>query len=262
MIKINNKGYTLLELMMYMLVAVMVIGFAFQMIGRTQKQYGQQRSMSKLQGEGRNAIYILAADIQNCGFKNYLREGPANVYTLTRIAGVTTAEDHNPPASEVSPGDGDASFYAFNNSTESDSILFFKGSIDINGVFEKVVRIKYVVKNNGDLIRYEWENPETTNPTNVTWNALPTVDSIIVAENIESLQFEYSADKVTWVQNPTGNKDQIQAIRISMLIRTNRTVAQPAATTTHTVGGETITVTGNYLRRLYTETIEVVNNGL
>lgn len=267
----NYKGYTLLELMMYMLVAIMVIGFAFQMISRTQKQYGQQRSMSIMQGEGRNSIYIISADIQNCGFKNFLQEtgSGTNIYVLTRIAGITTNED-DVTTPEASPGDGDASFYAKDGGTGAfDTLEFFKGSIDSDGDFEKVVRITYVVESN-NLIRYEKKATQTT-PSTIDWSVAPTdIDTATIVENVEALQFEFSTDKVNWVDDPTGIKSQIKAIRVNILIRTNRTVAQPAVSNTYKVtrigndleAGTEVTVDGNHLRRLYTETIEVVNNGL
>lgn len=262
----NNNGYTLLELMMYMLIAVMVIGFALHMIGQTQKQYGQQRSMSKLQGEGRNSIYIVAADIQNCGFKNYLQQTGTNVYSLTRINGVTTSEDESvsPGQIETSPGDGDASFYMLDDGDlngDFDSLEFFKGSIQSDGTFNNVVRVKYCVRD-GNLLRIEMIATQTT-PSTISWSTLPTANTITIAENVEALQFEYSADKSTWVDDPTGNKANIKAIRITLLIRTNRTTAQSSTSSYNvTESGTIVNVSGNYLRRLYTETVEVVNNGL
>lgn len=252
-----NKGYTLLELMMYMIMAVMIIGFALNMIGRTQKQYGQQRSMSKLQGAGRNAIYVVAADIQNCGFKNYIADhNTNNVYELVTIKGVTTGED------TVTGASGSSSLYIYHNPGNAyDSIEFFKGEIDVGGTsndstfIKSVVRVKYHVIGT-TLIRTQKELDDQIDPPH--WE---NETSIEIAENVEALKFEYSPDKSNWYNNP-GNKEGIKAIRISMLMKTKRTTNQSAASNSYTIAGETIGVSGDYIRRLYTETVEVVNNGL
>lgn len=263
---LNNKnGYTLLELMMYMLIAVMVIGFAFHMISRTQKQYGQQRSMSKLQGEGRNTIYIVAADIQNCGFKNYLLESPANIYSLTRIAEVTTGEDKNiTPASNRETGnDSASSFYILNSTTDAyDTLEIFKGSINTDGTFNQVERVTYKVVNENLLRLSQVFNDASNTWVGPTTSTSGDRDTVIITENVESLQFEFSTDKTNWVVDPTGFKNSIKAIRVAILIRTNRTVPQQSVANTYYVGGDTVSVSGNFLRRLYTETVEVVNNGL
>lgn len=267
----NSYGYTLLELMMYMIMAVMIIGFALNMIGRTQKQYGQQRSMSKLQGAGRNTIYIVAADIQNCGFKNFLQETGANtdVYNLVRISGVTTNEDDfivDPNSRESSPGDGDASFYRLTSSAgedgDFDSLEFFRGSVNNDGTFNNVSRIKYCVRS-GNLTRIERINTET-DPTAISWSTLPDSNIVALAENVEALQFEYSTDKINWVDDPTDIKEEIKAIKITILIRTNRAASMNSVTNTYkvTTSNKEVSVSGNYLRRLYSETVEVINNGL
>ena len=261
----NKKGYTLLELMLYMTMAVMIIGFSMNMIGITQKQYGHQRSMTRLQGEGRNAIYIIAADLQNTGLKYFLDEVSTDVFELKKIDGVITHKDSSVAegSRDPSPGTGDASLYIGNQEAEGDfdSIEVFKGILDEDGDFERVLRVKYAVRGS-TLMRYEMQAPGT-NYEVTSWNPLPKADSTIIAENVEALQFEYSENKIDFNDAPT-DKQNIKAIKITLLIRTKRTVSQKAAESSYqiTTGGNTVDVTGNFLRRLYTETVEVANNGI
>ena len=65
-----------------------------------------------------------------------------------------------------------------------------------------------------------------------------------------------------WTDDPEDSKKEVVAIQIHLLIRTSKETDLKIEKT-YTLGDVTITPpTGDqYLRRLYIETVEVVNNG-
>ena len=264
---INNKnGYTLLELLLYMVIALMVIGFALHMTGNTQKQFYQQVQMSELQGNGRNAIYFIARDIHNLGFKNYLTDRSTNdVFVLERIKGVTVGEGIVGTAE--SDLDASSSFYLKDNTTPYDSLQFFKAVLDFGGstgdsaFIDTVIRVYYYVKGT-TLYRKQMGLENKFSAPQAGTNVWQDKDSMAIAEDVEAFQLEYSTDKVTWLDDPGNeNRQNIKAIRISLLVRSSKTV-NTSQSRTYTVGNTSVTVNDKYLRRLYTEIVEVENNGL
>ncbi len=261
------NGYTLVELMIYLVIAAIVVGIALNMIGVVSSQFVQARTTSKLQGEGRGAIDILARDIKNIGVKYFLRSNTGAIppFLLDTIVGVTTGQQ---PTAETG-ADGRSSFYSGNDisgAVNFDTLTFIKGVLRNDGTFaNQVERIQYKVNTARELLRirdtitnYIAFNAGNGTIPAIEWSTPP--DTVVITNNVEALQFQYSYDTKTFIDNPTGLKSAIEAVKIWLLVKTNRTV-KLAHGATYEVGTKSITVNDKFLRRLYSETVEVVNNG-
>ncbi|MCL2844281.1 MAG: prepilin-type N-terminal cleavage/methylation domain-containing protein [Chitinivibrionia bacterium] len=67
----NNSGATLVELMVYMVVGLIVITAAFQSIARGTRGYQHGRQVSRVQGDARTGVAVIARDIATMGFKTH-----------------------------------------------------------------------------------------------------------------------------------------------------------------------------------------------
>ena len=70
--KITNKnGYTLVELIIYSVIALVVVGFSLSLVRTTSSNYTRDRRKSRMQTEGRNAILMMAREIINTGLVHH-----------------------------------------------------------------------------------------------------------------------------------------------------------------------------------------------
>ncbi len=244
----NSRGYTLVELLIYSVVALIVIGFSLSLVRSTSSSYTRDRRKSRMQTEGRNSILMMAREIVNTGFKKYLHDNGDGTFTLTPIGNTTTGDLTTP---EPVPGAGESSFL-YTHASPGDMLEIFKGTLNSAGQHDKTQRISYSLSGN-TLIRTLKEHD------GANWVDQGTIE---LANNVEALQFQFSKNKVAWTIDFTGTpKEEIQAIKIFVLMRTNKEVDMNVQET-YSLGNITLTPTGDkYLRRLYEETVEVVNNG-
>lgn len=246
----NSRGYTLVELIIYSLVALIVIGFSLSLIRTTSRSYTRDRRKSRMQTEGRNAILMMSREIVNTGFKKYLKFDPGVDTTLITVSNTTTGDLAAPVPAQPVPGDGESSFMYYPG-IPGDTLEIFRATLKANGQFDTTQRITY--SRSGNTLERKLREHDGTN-----WIAEPTTE---LANNVEALQFQFSTDKTTWTNSITGIKKDIKAIKIFLLIRTNKEVDLKVQKTYH-LGNTTIVPTGDrHLRRLYIEIVEVVNNG-
>ncbi len=247
----STRGYTFVEMMLYMVIALIIIGLSLSLIRHTSRSYTRDRRISKMQLDGRNTIMMLAREIKNTGFKVYLRENPAGtgIYVETTIPNTTTGEDGE------SGSDGNSSFY-FKPGNPGDTLEIFKARLDNDGEHVATERIKYLLTSGNLLLRII----RVYNEGSGNWGARDTTE---LAENIEAIQFQFSTDNANWMDAVVGEKQNIRGIRVFLLVRTSRQT-DINVSKTYTLGDISITPasTDRYLRRLYKETVEILNNGL
>lgn len=248
--RIDQRGFTLLELLLYSVIAVVVIMFSLSLIRTTSRNYTRDRRKSRMQTEGRNAILMMTREIVNTGFNTYLLDNGDGTFTEVQVDNTTTGDAD--VLGEANP-DGLSSFI-FTPGDPDDQLEIFKASLDNAGQYVSTERILYNLGGNTlfRTIDY-WGGAD--------WNNTP--ETMELANNVEALQFQFSTDNTTWIDNFSGpeTKDQIKAIRIFVLIRTNKETDM-SIQKTYNPGDITIAPAGDkYLRRLYIETVEVVNNG-
>lgn len=70
--KLNNKGLSLVEVVVYMIVSIIIIGYIFNTLSNITHSFHQEKKKSVLQMNGQDAISLLARDIATTGFKHFL----------------------------------------------------------------------------------------------------------------------------------------------------------------------------------------------
>lgn len=68
----KNSGHSLVETMIYMILGIIVIGYALSSMTHISKGYVKSRTVMKMQKDGRDAVQIMAREIGNTGFKYYI----------------------------------------------------------------------------------------------------------------------------------------------------------------------------------------------
>ncbi len=250
MIHTNNRGLTLTELLIYMVLSGIVIAYGASMITHSSKVYVRQREVSKLQSGGRNTMAILARDIMNTGFKTYLdTNGVVRTLGGTWTGASIDASKPSDSAASFLFSAGENSFY--------DTLEIFKAEMVKGDSLEGVYRVKYLVDNNEVLLRISG----LYDSSSASWGGW---DTLQIATQIEALQYQFSIDGIDWLDDPIGVRDQIKTITVSFLSKTDREVAK-FVDDTFNLGDISISLTdssGLNLRRLYQETVEVMNNGV
>ncbi len=89
----NNSGASMVEVMIYMVIGLIVIGYALSSMDVISTGYVRGRTVMKMQKDGRDAVQLLARDIANLGFKFYVDEIDANVWKDFNSDNTITNED-------------------------------------------------------------------------------------------------------------------------------------------------------------------------
>ncbi len=70
----NNAGVTIAELMVYIVLGLIVVGYALNAMTDMAKGYTRTRTVMKMQKDGRDAVQVMAREIANTGFKYYIHD--------------------------------------------------------------------------------------------------------------------------------------------------------------------------------------------
>ncbi len=246
----QNRGFTLVELMIYIVLVSMIISYAFSLLTTTSRSYVRSREVSKVQTNGRYAAAILARDVMNTGYKTILLEEDG-VTRIKQLPGTWTGN-----FAVVSPADDSAASFLFFPGNPCDTLEIFKAEMDSVNILDEVVRIRYTIDDNNIL----WRTTQTFDST-VTGNWVAGAP-LALSKNIEALQFRFSENGSDWFDNLSGNRDLIRSIQIELLVKTEREVIGKTGKS-YSMGDIIITPTGTdeyYIRRHYTEIVEIVNN--
>lgn len=274
----NKKGYTLVELMIYMVLGLLVVGYSMNAMKQISTNYVRGREVTKLQQNGRDAINLMARDLVNTGFKYYIKKDTlpnptsgGNYVSYQTLPDPSIDSDDTvflygsytgtyvDPAGSV-PADSAASFYC-GQGNPYDTIEVFRSRLIRTDLVNSVERTRYNVQND-TLFRI------TQTCTNKALNASGDIDwgadeKIAVVANVKALQFQYSRDGLNWVHNPASSKtrDEMKYIKIELVMSSDRTdeivSTQPIA-----VGDITVTPDGSHIYRSYEQVVAILNNGV
>jgi len=113
-----------------------------------------------------------------------------------------------------------------------------------------------------DVIIYK-VNEDATHPALERRNLSSNSGSITVAEDIDSLQVRYRLNTGSWVKASSAsfNPANVRAIEVSLLARTGRPIRGYTGPSTYSLGGDTVTATTGYRRKVLTSVIETRNIG-
>jgi len=248
----NKKGVTLLELIVYMALAALVMVPIAMLMQNSSMTMARDSAHTNLRMSGRDILNIMYDDLKNTGFK-------LNPRTFSEIYGITYA-----PNDKSSFMPKDSSYY--DGLTVRMAKLHPDGALDTIAPTNNsaaIYEIAYFLQGS-NLIRA------------VSRSGDPQPEKIL-ADNVAALQFQYSEDmtpanvsnqNTAWVNLPTvtGNpsKANIQFIKISIVLKDDKRLAQTKAERQIDVGGDTLKVpAGNLeLYELHSIVVPIPNNGL
>ncbi len=249
----QNKGVTLAEVLIALVLSSIVIGFSLQIISEMTKNYIYSRQTTDLQTESRSMLLLMSRDLSSMGYKTILEDTEDGNTVVRQLRGTWTGNLIDP----TNPADSSASFLHYAG-LPYDKIEIFKAEMVRDDELDQILRVMYEVNSDGILSR----SSRIFDTTTETWSA-PVVMEI--GNNIEALQYRYTTDGINWHDDPTGIRDQVEEVRIELLVRSNR-AGRVRTEKRYTVGNLVFSTTdesrSQFKWRFYQETLEVTNNGI
>jgi type IV pilus assembly protein PilW len=238
----NNKGYTVVELLVAMVLAGAVMAAVYSAYDSQQKGYLLNEQIVDAQQNLRAAMFLMERDIRMAGYDPDVPLQGAGI----ELANV-------------------------------DAIIFTR----VNDTSGNLDRISYFISNNtdGDQCLYRSEAVPTppAGTTNFdTFFAPYTFDNLIVAENVEALNIVYYREPGTAMARMLNNPNSLgdvpssdigdtESVHVTIVVRTKR--EDPAYTDTNTYINQEKEVilnipNDNYHRRVLSKLIKCRNLGL
>lgn len=171
----NRKGVTLLEMIVYIAISAIASLIVWSLMNKTLDKYSSGKRMSVLQSDSRDVLSMIAREIKNMGFKNYVTVTGTNTLSMNVAQKAYLADLSSFTHKEGNPGD---------------TITWYAGVVDNQGAFTTIDSIRYFLSGT------------TLKRTNLKTNA--TTD---LAENVFALQFQYGifdADLQLVNENPVN----------------------------------------------------------
>ncbi|MDR0305687.1 MAG: PilW family protein [Chitinispirillales bacterium] len=241
---INKKGMTLLELLVYLALAALLLAPVVMLIHNSSLNMARDTKKTDMHISGRDILNIMYDDLKNTGFK--IIDINIGVENAVMIAPALAA-----PNTDIS------SFIAGNclSGCAHDSITIIRGVLSNIGAWNGYNRVAYSVDADRQLIR-------TASFMTVAGDALDT--TLVIARNIEALQFRYSADLVNWVDEPAVlAKGNVKFIKIFLVLQDNSRAGAVKNPPSFTIADHTVPAAGApVLRERYEIVVPVPNNGL
>jgi type IV pilus assembly protein PilW len=275
----NNKGFTLIEILIAMAISGVVVGAIYTTYDSQQKTYVTQQQVVEMQQNLRAAAYLMDSEIRMAGYdprSNPEAEieaaGPESIIFSTYIGEETDAEDND--------GDGevDEADEAIRNVTYSLYDAYSDGDMDIGRkvgagnnqpVAENVdaLGFGYAFDDNkdGELDYVDTNgNGEHDAGEYVIW----AIDSD--GDGFLDTNLDTNGDGVIDINDATGGVglvnqvdiSNIRAVRIWVLARTKNKAKNFTDTRTYKIGDNLITPGGHFRRRLLTTNVTCRNLGL
>lgn len=199
----GNRGFTVLEAVVYASLALLVIGLAVSVLGNQQKFAMKSQHLAQTRGDAGETIALMTRDLRNAGLKRLIYQAPSGALIDTQLAGVDYA-----PA--------DSSSLIHREGPRFDTLTFIKPVLDASDKPTGIDTITYAA------------DPATGSLTRTRNRDAP----VPIGERVDGLQFQYrvSANRVTlfnedppalagWLQNPLGtlsiSNGMLAAARIS-----------------------------------------------
>lgn len=226
----NKKGMTLLELIVYIILASFLLAPVIFLVQRSSMDMARDNSSSILRSQGKDILNIIYDDFKNTGYK-------AQFDTSTGSFSIV---------SEVFYTSSDSSSFRHINGDPYDEIIIRKGVLDEDGEFTGIDTIRYNVDSEKILWRHD----------------LSSGDSQKVAFDVEALQFQYADSYFSWVNNPTSSQKKLMKhIKVFLLLSDEKQLSVTGSESFE-MADVTITYSDQSLRELYQVMIPIPNNGL
>jgi len=248
----NKKGMTLVELMVYMVLAAMLLAPVIMLVQNSSVTMARDASNVSLRMTGREILNIIYDDLKNTGFKlkpDFSYEKNASNIDNTKFnswietcdkATSTTNLDCPETSGDFNYGMVDVSSFIPENKSGSD--FYDKLTVLIGGLdpADGINKITYSVDNSKLIRELENSNPATPKKTNT------------LANNVEALKFRYSDNLADWYDTFGNSKDHlitkgaVQYIKVIMVTRDPKKLAPSNPAPAITLIKENDVVTGYY----------------
>ncbi|MFW5960107.1 MAG: PilW family protein [Chitinivibrionales bacterium] len=232
----SDSGYTLTELMLYILVSSFVVFSIFYLINTTATGFVNSRRKSMTQSSGRDAISVMARDIKNAGFRHYISPVTSSVEEVSGI------EQSN--GESLNYGD------SASHSGMGDTLVFWKAILNsAEDTVSERQRITYKLDSDNKILRllYDLDNN--------------TTDTAVILENTEVMEFQFTQDFNTWEDAPAqSDLSYIKGVKIILVVRSRNQGTTDFSKRFPVGNSDTITFNDSYIRRRYEETVPVYNN--
>jgi type IV pilus assembly protein PilW len=264
--KIENAGFTLVELMIALVVSGLVMAAVVSMYVAQSRSYSEQDDIANIQQDLRGALVILLAEIRLAGSDPL----ETNIPKIEAATSTTLGFTMDVRGSAVNPNapDGKVADPSVNNDSDENVIYGLNGDGDGDGIVDS---------GTGSLGRYIGDLP---NPANPILQPL--------AENVEALEFNYIIDDgdagvldnvlcngniLTTLTPTTSQLNKICGVQVSILARAanpaqgyiNTNTYTPAAGVPWDLNGAAEAGNApndNFRRRLVVTNIQCRNTGL
>jgi Tfp pilus assembly protein PilW len=268
----NNKAYTLIELILYMVLGLVVASFSLRAMSDMSVSYVSARSITKLQINGRDAINVLSRDIANTGFKYYINKdtllSSGNETVIYTVQPTPLSDDAvflfgsylSSYVDNSSPSDFMASFYEMEGDI-SDTIEFFRSKLVTTDSVGWVERTSYFISNDTLMRATQVCTNRTLVSGAIDWQSPDTMQIIAGAKG---LQFQFSTNGYSWVDSPTltNSRDQMKYVKIDLLVVSDRASDMDFGTGSMAIGNQNIARESGYRYRTYSKVVPIRNNGI
>ncbi|MDG5814188.1 hypothetical protein QA601_03795 [Chitinispirillales bacterium ANBcel5] len=233
----NRKGMTLLELIIYISLAMFLLAPVIMLVNRSSFFMARDTTVSSLRVTGNEIKQVLYDDIKNTGYKTEIHFSDSDSMELVLNTNVQICSL-------------DLSSFTFARGYPFDSLSVVMGRIDEGGTWLGIDTISYYVENY-KLIR-EVRGTASGNSRHS------------IASNVESLRFHFSTDMSDWDVDGTDvtQKELVKYIKVIILLNSEKGLASSVKKTTYDMGDFSISFYDNIIREHYEITIPVINNGL
>ncbi len=240
----SNRGLTLVELMIAILISFMVMGATYSFYRSQEKTAMVQQELAIVQQDLRAAMQMLTRDIRMAGYDP----------RTTRNFGIVRSDTFS-NGSVTEPVSTTSTTFAATSDLDKDGTLDLAAEdVDGNGNIDlrEVEQIAYRL----DAANEELDKYSTTTGV-IEWHA--------VAENIEAIEFYYQLnDMVTWTLTPTAAEmPRIRSVTVSVLAKAKARDPGYVNTTIYTAASgakfNAAPYNDNFRRRLLIETIQCRN---
>lgn len=242
--KHTQKGLTLIELMVAMILGLIFSAAAFQLLIANQRTFGLQQAIASMQEDGQMALRYIAADIRNAG-RGSIIQGTIPPIILD---------------STHSNGNG----HTQNGSTHDELVVNYFGTSDCQGTTsptEVDIINRYYVAGGALLC--------SGNLTGGTVELLNEVESFQVQYGLDTAKDEilgvtqYVNATQTMLDASTSGADDapvLVAIRLAVLLRSEELIQVPSGSNTHYVLNEQIaSPSDSRIRRVFSTTVHIRN---
>lgn len=237
-----NRGFTLIELMLAMLIATIVMAATFSIFKKQQDHYTAQMDVTMMQQNIRAALNIMTRDIRMAGFDLPGTSTATIVNAEPDLFAFTVDLDEN---GDVDGTGEQIAFYQYTDAATGNPTLG-RTTIDPTTA-PPTTEIDIVDLGGGD-----WDiNPGTAADTKA--------ERAPAADNIEHLEFRYFDED----GNVTTDEVEVRSVEITLVARANSEDPNFENSRTYTSPSSTDWVKNdNYRRRMQTMTVQCRNIGI